>query len=92
MRRHEVLRTTFPVVGQRPVQAIAPHITMTLRLNDLSALPVEKREAEAQRRAREEAECLFDLSHGPLLRAKLLRLSEAEHIALLTMHHIVRDR
>ncbi|MEK6283643.1 MAG: amino acid adenylation domain-containing protein [Acidobacteriota bacterium] len=92
VRRHEVLRTTFPVVGQKPVQAIAPDMTTTLRLDDLSALPDEKREAEAQRRAREEAECLFDLSQGPVLRAKLLRLSETEHIALLTMHHIVSDR
>lgn len=92
VRRHEVLRTTFPVVGQKPVQVIIPHLTMTLPLDDLSALPGEEREAEAQRRAREEAERLFDLSHGPVLRAKLLRLSEVEHIALLTMHHIVSDR
>jgi amino acid adenylation domain-containing protein len=92
VRRHEVLRTAFPVVGQGPVQSIAPQLTLTLRLDDLSTLPDEKREAEAQRRAREEAERLFDLSHGPLLRAKLLRLSETEHIALLTMHHIVSDR
>jgi amino acid adenylation domain-containing protein len=92
VRRHEVLRTTFPVVGQGPVQAIAPHLTMTVGLDDLSTLPDEEREAEAQRRAREEAERLFDLSHGPLLRAKVLRLGEAEHVALLTMHHIVSDR
>jgi amino acid adenylation domain-containing protein len=92
VRRHEVLRTTFPVVGQQPRQVIVPHLTMTLPLDDLSALPDEEREAEVQLRAREESECLFDLSHGPVLRVKLLRLSEVEHIALLTMHHIVSDR
>src|SRR6185295_17893436 len=92
VRRHEVLRTTFPVVGQQPVQVIVPDLTMTLRVDDLSALPDEEREAEAQLRAREEAECLFDLAHGSVRRAKLLRLSEVEHIALLTMHHIVSDR
>ncbi|HYO62268.1 MAG TPA: amino acid adenylation domain-containing protein, partial [Pyrinomonadaceae bacterium] len=33
----------------------------------------------------------FDLSAGPLVRVGLLRLSEEEHICLLTMHHIVSD-
>jgi hypothetical protein len=33
----------------------------------------------------------FDLRRGPLLRVKLLRLSEDEHMLLLTMHHIVSD-
>ncbi|HKU72444.1 MAG TPA: amino acid adenylation domain-containing protein [Pyrinomonadaceae bacterium] len=92
VRRHEVLRTTFPVVGQQLVQVIVPDLTMTLPIDDLSVLPDEEREVEAQLRAREESECLFDLSHGPVLRVKLLRLSEVEHIALLTMHHIVSDR
>jgi amino acid adenylation domain-containing protein len=92
VRRHEVLRTTFTVVDQQPVQVIAPTMTMALRVDDLSALPDEESEVETQRLAKEEAECLFDLSRGPVLRARLLRLSDTEHIALLTMHHIVSDR
>ena len=39
----------------------------------------------------EEARRPFDLIDGPLLRAHLLRLSETEHVLLLTMHHIVSD-
>ncbi len=33
----------------------------------------------------------FDLSSGPLLRAKLIRTEEAEHVLVVTVHHIVSD-
>ena len=91
VRRHEALRTTFAVEDGQPVQVIAPLLRLPLPVTDLSSLPVSEREAEAQRLAAEEAQRPFDLEHGPLLRAQLLRLSEREHIALLTVHHIVSD-
>src|SRR5260370_19691652 len=40
---------------------------------------------------REEAERPFDLTRPPLFRARLLRLSENEHVLLLVLHHIVTD-
>ena len=43
------------------------------------------------RLARVEAGMPFDLSRGPLLRVTLIRLSGEEHVALVTMHHIVSD-
>src|SRR5204862_19158 len=33
----------------------------------------------------------FDLSRGPLLRARLLNVADDEHILLFTMHHIISD-
>ena len=48
-------------------------------------------EAELQRRAVEEAETAFDLQAGPLVRGRLLRLADREHVLLVTMHHIVSD-
>jgi len=33
----------------------------------------------------------FDLSCGPLIRVKVLRLSDEEHLLLLTLHHIITD-
>jgi amino acid adenylation domain-containing protein len=90
-RRHEVLRTTFTIVAGQPVQVISPESNFTLPLIDLSRLPSTQRDAEAQRHAREEAQGAFDLSAGPLVRARLLRLSAEEHLLLLTMHHIVSD-
>ncbi|HEY6802398.1 MAG TPA: non-ribosomal peptide synthase/polyketide synthase [Pyrinomonadaceae bacterium] len=89
VRRHEVLRTTFPIVNGEPVQSIAGPGPMCLSLVDLSDL--DDRETVAQRLARDEASTPFDLSRGPLLRVKLLRLSEQDHVVLLTMHHIISD-
>ena len=92
VRRHEALRTTFPASGGRPWQLIAaPSEEFQLPVTDLSALEAPRREAEALRLASQEALCTFDLARGPLLRARMLRLSEAEHILLLSMHHIVSD-
>ena len=91
VRRHEVLRTTFAVIDDRPSQVIAPPSELTLPIVDVSELPKEQREAKARRLAGEEAQRPFDLSEGPLLRASLVRLGAEEHIALFTLHHIVSD-
>ena len=91
VRRHESLRTTFAVAGGQPVQVIHPASEMTLEVEDLCAFAESERESEARRLAGEEARRPFDLSAGPLLRARLLRLSEEEHVLLFTMHHIVSD-
>ena len=73
--RHEALRTTFAVVDGEPSQLIAPSLTLDAPLVDLGGLPEAEREAEALRLAREEARQPFDLSRGPLLRARLIRLT-----------------
>lgn len=91
VRRHEVLRTTLPSYEGVPVQRIAPEAKFQLPLIDLSSLPEVEREAEARRMVREEASAPFDLAQGPLFRAKLLRLGDAEHLVLFTMHHIISD-
>jgi amino acid adenylation domain-containing protein len=90
-QRHEILRTTFTVIEGQPMQVISPESHFSLPLSDLSQLPPAQRDAEAQRLAHEEALRPFDLSTGPLVRARLLRLSPEEHILLLSMHHIVSD-
>ena len=91
VRRHEALRTTFRPADGRPVQVIADKISFKLPLIDLSGKPKAEREVEAERLTRDEAMRRFDLVQGPLFNAALIRLSEEEHILLLTMHHIVSD-
>jgi HAD superfamily phosphatase (TIGR01681 family) len=91
VRRHEVLRTHIASVEGAPVQVIAPELELVLEVTELSGLSAEEREARARWEAEKEAERRFDLSQGPLIRARLLRLSEQEHVALLTVHHIVFD-
>jgi len=93
--RHEALRTSFPVVNGVPHQAIAPDLQVPLPILELGAegeyVSKEAQQAEVQRLAAEEAKRLFDLVNGPLLRVKLLRLAEEEHVLLITMHHIISD-
>jgi aspartate racemase len=91
VRRHESLRTTFDIVDGEPVQLISAHAPLDLPVLDLSDLPVEERETEARRLSTEEVRKPFDLSKGPLMRARLLRLDEDDHVLLLTLHHIISD-
>ena len=91
VRRHEVLRTSFSMVEGEAVQIISPSLALALPIVELSHLPEVEREAEAQRVAEEEVRRPFDLGQGPLLRAKLVRLGDDDHVLLVTMHHIVSD-
>ncbi|MEA2604413.1 MAG: hypothetical protein QOF89_5405 [Acidobacteriota bacterium] len=86
VRRHEVLRTSFPSRGAHPVQEIAPAAGWTLTVEDFSP--------DIADIATEEALRPFDLAAGPagkLLRTRLLRLSPEHHVLLLTVHHIAAD-
>ena len=91
VRRHEVLRTTFSSVSAEPGQVIHPAVEVSLPLIDLSALPADERAREAERLSVEEAGHVFSLESGPLLRARLIKQREDEHVVLFTMHHIVSD-
>ena len=91
MRRHEILRTSYTAVEGLPVQIVTPHSFVPLSVRDLGYLPQPERDFEVRRLAGEEALQPFDLTRAPLLRVSLLRLGAREHVALLSMHHIVSD-
>ncbi|MBW4636669.1 MAG: amino acid adenylation domain-containing protein [Gloeocapsa sp. UFS-A4-WI-NPMV-4B04] len=90
VQRHEALRTTFAVVNGQPIQVIA-RVSLSVALVDCQEIPPSKRESQVTRLTTQEIQQPFDLTQGSLLRAKLLCLSQQEHILLLTMHHIVGD-
>ena len=91
VRRHEILRTTFPSVDGQPVQVISPTLILTIPIIDLQQLPRPARESAASRIATEAARYAFNLTLGPLLRLTLLRLAMEDHILLLTVHQIIHD-
>ena len=91
VRRHEILRTTFGVVDHRCVQIIAPQLAVRLTSDDLHLLPESEKDSVGHQILQEEALHSFDLAHGPLLRVRLVRLAEREHLLLLTMHQIIGD-
>ncbi|MGS0897587.1 amino acid adenylation domain-containing protein, partial [Burkholderia stagnalis] len=89
VERHDALRTRFEVVDGVPVQRIAAHAPFVLVRHDLSV--AADADAYVAHHTRDEAAEPFDLSVGPLIRGRLLRLNEHEHVLLVTMHHIVSD-
>ena len=91
VRRHEPLRTVFAAVDGQPMQVVREAGAFHLPILDLQAQPPECREAEGRRLMVEEGRRPFDLKHGPLFRARLVRLAPEEHVLQLTIHHIVAD-
>jgi alpha-ketoglutarate-dependent taurine dioxygenase/acyl carrier protein len=91
IKRHETLRTVFTLVDDAPVQVILDPQPISIPVSDLSHLSAEEQRVEVSRLINEETRRPFDLTKLFLLRVSLLRLGAAEHILILTMHHIVSD-
>ncbi|MFL6253473.1 MAG: amino acid adenylation domain-containing protein, partial [Pyrinomonadaceae bacterium] len=91
VRRHETLRTIFDGAEGEPRQVVVESSTIVPAIVDLRGVPDAARTQEVDRLIIEEARRPFDLTRGPLLRLTLLHTDEDEHVALLTMHHIISD-
>ena len=91
LKRHEALRTTFAVVGECPVQIVHEVRDFRLGIVELRETSPQEKDATAARLATEEAHKPFNLAEGPLLRVKLMRIAEDDHVLLITMHHIISD-
>jgi amino acid adenylation domain-containing protein len=89
--RHETLRTCFPTIDDQPVQVIRDDCPVPLLEYNLKDLPEAERETAADKLIEEEILRPFDLTHGPVIRAALLRMADQDHILLITLHHIVTD-
>ncbi|PPT24452.1 non-ribosomal peptide synthetase, partial [Xanthomonas arboricola] len=88
--RHEVLRSVFVNGEDQPeVRLLDPEQGIPLGLVDLSDVP--EAEAELEKLCAEEAKAPFDLATGPLIRARLVRMGDVDHVVLLTQHHIIAD-
>ena len=91
VRRHEVLRTRFVAVNGEPRQAVEDNATIELPIVGLDHVPSNEIQKRVASILQEDSQTPFDLEGGPLVRAKLLRSGEREHVLLVTMHHIVAD-
>ncbi|MHC5860251.1 amino acid adenylation domain-containing protein [Nostoc sp.] len=82
-----------PIADRQVVQKIAQQPVLPFSVVDLRKLSESKTERKtlAQRFVNEEKNRPFDLEKEPLLRIKLLRLSDAEHLLIITIHHLVCD-
>lgn len=91
IRRHEILRTTFPSINGQPFQQIHAPTPFALTIVDLRALPEAEREAKAAQIATEQLRIPFDLVQYPLIRATVTQLGEAKYRLNIAMHHILFD-
>jgi amino acid adenylation domain-containing protein len=89
VNRHEALRTTFSVDGS--YQRVFPSLHMDVPCLDFSHLAGESQEAQLDDLLKGRFQQPFDLVNGPLVRARLLKLNDEEHLVLLTAHHLVCD-
>jgi amino acid adenylation domain-containing protein len=90
--RHESIRTTIKTGDDAATQSIAPVVHLPLTpVEDLRVLPGEQREQVLMKRLIELSEEPFDLTAGPLMRARLFRMAEEEHVLFFMPHHIIWD-
>ena len=91
VRRHESLRTVFREENGIAVQVIQPEQYIALPVLSLASLAEADQKTEVERLATAEARKSFELTRGPLLRTRLLRLGPEDHVLIFTLHHIISD-
>ncbi|WP_436762681.1 non-ribosomal peptide synthetase [Streptosporangium sp. V21-05] len=83
--RHQALRTVYASAGGLPVASVLPPAPVGLPVYFADS------EEEVRETAAAEARRPFDLTAGPVLRARLARLAGDDHVLVLTVHHIAFD-
>ncbi|MFF8841929.1 amino acid adenylation domain-containing protein [Streptomyces sp. NPDC015127] len=86
--RHPALRTVFREAGGTPYREVLPHVRLDCPVADHTG---DTEEAALRAALETEGRRTFDLSDGPLVSARLLRLADDRHLLFLLAHHIVFD-
>jgi non-ribosomal peptide synthetase component F len=92
LRRHEALRTVFPLIDGRPVQRILPPDTPLpfLRLS-VAPVPEPEREAALSRQVAGFVEQPLDLTCDLLTRVMFVEMATDDQVLVVTLHHLVCD-
>ncbi|MBV1871343.1 MAG: amino acid adenylation domain-containing protein [Gammaproteobacteria bacterium] len=95
--RHEILRTTFSSAGEQVVQCIKSAYAWNFTLEDVSD-ECEQKQLDAIALLKEqETSRAFDLEKGHdarrtrLIRTRLLKCADDQHVLFITLHHIIAD-
>ena len=91
VRRHEVLRTTYPAPDGRPIQRIAAASLIEISLTDLEHASESDLPFAIERLARNEWLQPINLSEELPLRARLVRVDHVRNLLILTLHQIAFD-
>lgn len=87
--RHESLRATFSTDGV--YMSIFKQQAISISKLNLSNLDKKSQNAAFENYINEEANYIFNLVNGPLIKAGLIRFSEVKHSVVITVHHIICD-
>ena len=91
IRRHEILRTAFPIKDGRPVQRILPPYYFEIPIIDFSGVNEIVQSVEISQWISNEGQRPFDFERGPMLRVTLLKLARDRNVLVLTEHHLIHD-
>ncbi|WP_353929455.1 amino acid adenylation domain-containing protein [Okeanomitos corallinicola TIOX110] len=91
IQRHEILRTSFSVINESPTQIIHLQSQLKIQVLDWKQLTASEQLNQAQKLAKEELQQPFNLSKSPLIRVKLLQLTEQSQLLFLVIYHIIAD-
>lgn len=83
LQRHEILRTSFDLIDGEPIQKVHESVDFEIDYIDSDEDSMDKLVDEFVRP--------FDLGKAPLIRVRLIRISEERHLLVYDMHHIVSD-
>lgn len=91
VQRHESLRTRFVDEDGNYFQVIDDNQSASFNLVDMTVEYQNESEKWIKDAITQETNQPFDLVKGPLLRIKLFRLADIEHVLTVCMHHIISD-
>lgn len=91
-QRHESLRTCFGKdKNGLPYQHILNAPNCDIQIEDLTQLNKDDAQQRITEIITDESNLRFDLSKDLMLRTRLIKLAEQEHLISVTMHHIASD-
>jgi hypothetical protein len=91
VRRHDILRTNFPIIDGKPAQVIAPTLTLTVPVINLTNLSGTEKAQKCAQLFEQESQRPFDLENDSLLRTQLLQVTQQEYLLNFFINHIVFD-
>jgi len=89
--RHETLRMTLAIDGNRAIQKVADRVALEIAYVDLRALPEPQKSQKMREQISASSAELFDLERGPLFRSMLFALNDDEHVYYTLRHNIIWD-
>ncbi|MDC9594431.1 non-ribosomal peptide synthetase [Xenorhabdus sp. IM139775] len=91
IERHEALRTQFKMIDNDPRQIISTAYHLPITYYELSMFSETEKKEQVKHLRKEEENLLFNLGTDLMLRIRVLKLAENDHIIIYNIHHIACD-